>query len=418
MKQIFQFLWRVKIYTIIALIILAIVGFSMYKKATAKPDLTFDRVTKETIVDSVSESGNLEIEGQANIASPAEGVVDNIYVENGDFVYTGQTLFTAKSTATEQDKATALSSFLAAQNNTLVAEQTKGTYSAGVDTAKQTLYAAQVNYNNISRWYKIHQNNSTTGRPYTSKDVASAQAAVDAAQQNLAVAEQKLADADAAISSAKEAETAAKINYDNKNVFKVTAPSSGTVSNIAVNPGDKVSPAVSGGKSVLIISRSKNILFTAQINENEIPKMKIGQTAKITVDAVKDKTFDAVIKNIDEIGTNTAGVITFNVYFSLNQADENFRSGMSGNVEVKVLRHENVLTVANAAVKPYQDGKAVQVIDTSKPKKGNMPELKYIPVKTGIKGSDRTEITEGLSEGEEVIINNTANQFKSNLFGG
>lgn len=418
MKKILEFLWRVKVYTIIVVIILAIVGFSMYKKANSAPKLEFDKVTRQTVVDVVSESGNIILEGQANIMSSAEGVVSKIYVKNGDHVYTGQALFSAQSTASDQDKATALASLLSASSATNTARQTKISLQASLDTAQQAVYSAERAYQITESGFRHKDTNPATSKTYKQIEVDAAAKTLSAAQQNLEAASLRVNDADQSIAAAQETEAAAKLNYDNKNAFTVKAPSSGVVSNISINVGDKVNTTLAGGKSVLVITRSKNLLFTAQINENEITKLKIDQTASIIIDAIKEKTFNGKVKNIDAVGTNIAGVVIFNVYFTVDDADANLLSGMSGSVEIEVARHENVLTVANAAIKPYQSGKAVQITDTSKPSKNNDSELKYITIKTGLKGTERTEIIEGLEEGMEIVINNTTNQFKSNLFGG
>lgn len=417
MKNIFAFLWRYKIYTIIALIILAIIGTSCWKKNNSGVVYTYDKVTRQTITDLVSESGNLQLEGQANITSPIEGVINQIYVENGDYVGADSALFSVKSNATDIEKAAAYASLLAAQSNLKIARQADGTHLAAVDTAKATLASAEINYHNIYTWYTHGYKNVATNRHYTQTEVDGAKASVDAAEQGLANAKQALTDTSVAVEAAQAAADSAQETYDSKTIYTVKANRAGTVSNLSANIGDKAS-ALTTTSPIMIIAGSDKLTFKTQINENEVAKLKIDQAANVTIDAVKEKIFKANITEIDTIGTNISGVITFNVYFALNETDETMRSGMSGNVDVVVTEHKDVLTVSNAAIKPYQDGKAVQVIDTTKPKKGKTPILKYVPVKTGIKGPERTEILEGLTEGTEIIINNTGNQFKSNIFGG
>lgn len=418
MKKVFAFLWRFKIYTIIALIILAIIGYSVWKKNNSGVVYSFDKVTRATITDLVSESGNLQLEGQASITSPIEGVINQIYVKNGDRIASGSSLFSVKSNATEIEKAAAYASLLSAQSNLKVAQQADGTHQAAVDTARATYLSTQVNYHNVYTWYNHGYKNLATNRHYTQQEVDSAKSSMDAAEQNLTNTEQALADTASAVQATQATIDSAQESYDSKNIYTVKASRAGTVYNIGVNPGDKVSAMSPTSTSAMVIAGSDNLAFKTQINENDVAKLKIDQEANIAIDAVKDKTFKSNISEIDTIGTNTSGVITFNVYFSLRDTDEAMRSGMSGSVNVVVAEHKDVLTVANSAVKPYQSGKAVQVVDTTKPKTGKTPALKYMPVKTGLKGTERTEILEGLNEGDEVVINNTGNQFKSNLFGG
>ena len=100
----------------------------------------------------------------------------------------------------------------------------------------------------------------------------------------------------------------------------------------------------------------------------------MGQRANVTINSIKDKTFSGVVVRVDEFGTDTSGVITFNVYVQLSDPSDQIKPSMSGVVTIETATHENALVVPNSAVKPYKGGKAVQVKDTSKP--GN--QLKYV----------------------------------------
>lgn len=416
-----NFLNKYKIYLIIVLIIGGLIGWSNFAKANKKTDYITDKVTIGTISDFVTESGNVMTEGQANISSSSEGIVAEILVSNDDYVSTGQPLFKVQSTSTDLDKATAQSSFLSAQNNTNTAIQAKNSYGSGVETARKTLYDAQTSYNNVKRWFITHATNTATGRKYTQIDVNAATAALKAAEENLTIAEQKYADADLAIQAAQAAEDVAKQNYENKNIFTIKAPSSGKISNISINIGDKVGSTNTSATSTpsMIISKSRELIFKTMINEIDITKLKLDQPAEITVDAIKNQTFKGKIYQIDEIGTNSAGVISYGVYLSIDNQDSSMRAGMSGSINVEAQKHENVLTVSNSAIKPYQGGKAIQILKDQTVKGKTTKALTYIPVKVGLKGLERTEIISGVNAGEEVIVaTKTTAKTKSVLSGG
>lgn len=416
--KLLSFLKRNWIWLTIILVILIFVGLSVSKARKAKNQYSTDIVKRETVADTVSETGNIVAEGQANIYSPIEGIVETSFVKNGDSVSENQKLFLVKSTATDQDKAASYSAYLTAQNNVTLAEQSKRTLEIQLQTAQKQLVDAQADLQIVVKSTYLGELNPATSNKYSPSDMESAKAAVAIAQSTLTAAEQKVDEADQAIGAAQGAEESALIALNAKSSVLVKAPTSGLVSNLSIFIGDRVNTSSLSSAPALVIAKSNNPVFKAQINEIDILKLKVGQTGIATIDAAKNQKFNTKVSKIDDIGTNTSGVITYNVYFEFETADAALKSGMSGNISVETEKHENVLTVANAAVKPYQDGKAVQVIDPTLPKKKNLPQLKYIPVKTGIKTSDRTEIIEGLSEGMEVIINNTSNQFKSNLFGG
>ncbi|MEI6040159.1 MAG: HlyD family efflux transporter periplasmic adaptor subunit [Candidatus Berkelbacteria bacterium] len=419
MTNLFSFINRNKVYFIIILIIAGLIGFSLWKKANTPPNYITDTVKRDSISDIVSESGNLITEGQANISSPIEGVISSILVSNGEKVSKDQPLFTVSSVATDQDKAIANANLLAAQSNTAISHQTEITLGAALDTAKQQLFNAQNTYNTVHKGYRGRTTNPSTGKTYKYIEFQSAEAALAAAKENLQAAQQKYDDVNKSIEASQAAEASAQMTYDGKNNLIVKAPSAGTVYNLSVNIGDKVSLASGSSTSapILIITKSEKLIFKTQINEIDITKLQIDQAATIKIDAIKDKTFDAKIDKIDKIGTNTQGVISYNVYFSITNPDPNMRSSMSGSVDVEVAKHENVLTVANSAIKPYQGGKAVQVEETKTVNGKTKKTLTYLPVKIGLKGIERTEILEGIQEGQIVILSTAAKTTSSPLGG-
>lgn len=419
MTNLFSFINRNKVYFIIILIIAGLIGFSLWKKANTPPNYITDTVKRDSISDIVSESGNLITEGQANISSPIEGVISSILVSNGEKVSKDQPLFTVSSVATDQDKAIANANLLAAQSNTAISHQTEITLGAALDTAKQQLFNAQNTYNTVYKGYRGRTTNPSTGKTYKYIEFQSAEAALAAAKENLQAAQQKYDDVNKSIEASQAAEASAQMTYDGKNNLIVKAPSAGTVYNLSVNIGDKVSLASGSSTSapILIITKSEKLIFKTQINEIDITKLQIDQAATIKIDAIKDKTFDAKIDKIDKIGTNTQGVISYNVYFSITNPDPNMRSSMSGSVDVEVAKHENVLTVANSAIKPYQGGKAVQVEETKTVNGKTKKTLTYLPVKIGLKGIERTEILEGIQEGQIVILSTAAKTTSSPLGG-
>lgn len=152
-----------------------------------------------------------------------------------------------------------------------------------------------------------------------------------------------------------------------------------------------------------------------QLNEVDFPVVKIGQTATVTLPAVKDRTFHGKIVRIDKIGTNSSSVITFNAYLSLTDANQEVAPNMTANVDIETARHENARTVSNSALKPYKGGHAVQVLDE---KQKGPNKIKLVPVTIGIQGLDRTEILSGVSEGTVVVTGTTTPTTSSPTGGG
>jgi RND family efflux transporter MFP subunit len=220
------------------------------------------------------------------------------------------------------------------------------------------------------------------------------------AQDNWLAAEANYKNQQSAITSAQAAVTNTYLAYQATQDSTVTAPLAGSVHNLDGVAGSLVS-AASPVTPVCILSTG-NEAFTIKttVNEVDINKIKVGDTTTITFDAIKDKTFTGKIIQSDEFGTNVSGVVNYTVFASVDDGNGLIKPGMTANLSINTNKHDHVLTVLNAAIRPYKGAKAVQIIN-----KQGKPD--YLKVMTGIKGTDRTEVTSGVKEGQKVIIGNT-----------
>ena len=312
-------------------------------------------------------------------------------------------------------KSNALTSYNNASNAVKQAEEAKLAIEAQLKIAKKQKIDARESFRFASTGFKNGLINPITGVVYSKYEVDSSRAAFTAAEANFDAFFTKYNDADQTINLAKEAEQNALLNYENLLGQIIKSPTNGFVSNLKIAVGDKVTPNTMGApiSPCLIIADTNNLYLEAPFNEIDLPKIKIGQFSSLTFDAAKGKKFNGTINRIDSIGKDTQGVITYNVYIKINNPDDLLKPGMSGDVEVEIEKHEAVLTVPSAAVKHYQNGKAIQVLEII----DNKQELKYLPVEIGLKSIDKTEIINGLSEGQEIVISQINNAAR-NLFSG
>jgi HlyD family secretion protein len=151
----------------------------------------------------------------------------------------------------------------------------------------------------------------------------------------------------------------------------------------------------------MIIGNQTNNAIQTTASEVDVNKIALGQNVDITFSAVPNKTYKGKIIQIDSYGTNTNGVITYNIFVQINQPDNNIRPDMSANLTIDTAEKSGVLTVANSAVVPYQNGKAVQIVDPKTKK------VKFIPVTIGLRGFTRSEVISGVNAGTKVILGNT-----------
>lgn len=192
--------------------------------------------------------------------------------------------------------------------------------------------------------------------------------------------------------------------------YYVYAPFAGTVAKLNIIKGDSAS---AGTAVATIITAQK----TAEIsfNEVDIAKIKIGQKATLTFDAIPDLAMTGQVVQIDSIGTVSQGVVNYNVKVAMDTQDERIKSGMSVSASIILDTRINVLVVPGTAVKGQAGAKYVEVLEEKDiTSVGSGSEAYYsvtAPTKKtvviGESSDSETEIISGLSEGDKVITKTT-----------
>lgn len=380
---------RNKTFVIILLLVVTYFVSKQVQNANARPQYLTQTVNRATISQIVSETGNIATANRFDVYSSSTGIIEKIYIKDGEYVKTNQNLFQVRSTATDQEKAAAFATYQSAAS----------AYQQALNNRRNT----QALVDNIHDQLKDHSGNENFAQKATR---TSSEVANDNASDALKTAE----------SSLKSAEF---IYRATQNVI-VKAPSSGTIANLAYQVGDKVTAnnstiTTSTNPPVLTIADLSAYTVKLALNEVDIPKVKNGDSAQLTLDAFPGKTFYGQVIHVDSIGTNTLGVITYNIVVQISNPEDSIRPAMTANVDIEVDKAENVLTVPNSAIKPYEGKKAVQVIDP------RTKIAKYIPVEIGIKSPERTEIKSGVDEGTQIITgtkNGTVKPISNSPLGG
>lgn len=389
----FSLSWKKKI---IGVVILLVVLFFLVRTLTPKkPQFETATVTKSTVSDVISESGNVQAAAQFDVYSPTTGYVEEVYVENGDQVTENQQLFKVKSTATEKEKADASAALLQAQGTLGNANATMFSLQAAKDNAWDTYYQLATS--------SKYQNGD--GSPVND---ARALPEFTTAQNTWFAAEAQFKNQQTVVNQAKAALGSASLAYNATQNAIVKSPAAGTVANLIARVGEKVEArnATSSNTPELIVGNFTNNVISIDLNEVDVNNAQPGQTVDLVFDAMRDKTYKGRVVSVASVGRNDSGVITYNTRVSIDDADSKIRPGMTVTVSINTQKHENVLTVPNNAIKPYKGGKAVLIPGAGKDKvNGKTLPFHYVPVKTGIKGITRTEVLSGVTEGETVVTN-------------
>ncbi len=179
----------------------------------------------------------------------------------------------------------------------------------------------------------------------------------------------------------------------------------GVIASIDVKKGE----SVSSNTVATLITKQK--VAKISLNEIDVVKVKMGQKATITFDAIDDLTITGEVVEIDALGEVNQGVVTYNVKIAFNTQDERVRPGMSTSVAIITDAKQNVLMVLNAAIKYKNDTQYVEILSDNN-------TIIYQQVEIGISNDMYTEIVSGLEEGEKVVSSQTTSSSGSNSGGG
>ena len=387
---------------LIALAALVVVGgaagyYLLGSSSTAT--VHYRTVTAETgdLTVEVTATGTLEPLTQVDISSELSGVVRAVAVEENQYVKKGAVLAELDTTRLLAEIERAEASVKAAQ--------------AKVKDAETTLKETTTAY---ERAAQLTQRGMATTQSLEAAEAARdrAQAALDAAEANAAItiAELKLQQADLQKST-------------------IYAPIDGIILTRDVDPGQTVASSLQAPVLFVIAADLRKMELLAAVDEADIGGVQAGQKARFTVDAFPGRTFTANIRDIAYASVTTDGVVTYDARLEVDNSELLLRPGMTATVEIITREATDVLMVPSAAFRfrpsVVEQGSRwrldrlfqpprmfnrntstnVQRTDGSRALyvlKNGAPE--QIHVKTGATDADRTEITSGLSAGDNVII--------------
>ena len=210
--------------------------------------------------------------------------------------------------------------------------------------------------------------------------------------------------------------------------YTLSAPFDGIVAKIDVKQGDPVSPS-----SVVATIITKQKIALLSFNEIDASKIKIGQKATLTFDAIEDVSITGKVAKVDTLGTVSQGVVTYNADIMFDTQDDRVKQGMSVSAEIITDVRQNVLIVSGSAVKSQGNMHYVEMLENNAAAKSvsaNTPlpfktAPRRVPVEIGLANDTSIEIVSGLNEGDLVVTrtiapssaNTNATQQAPSLFG-
>lgn len=379
---------RKKLSLFLGVVILIIIASSVWSALTKPSPYTQQKAVRADVTELISESGKITAAGVVPIYSTTNGIVDEVYVKNGDVVSDEQALFHVKSTATIQEKDEARSSYMAAKST--------------LDAAQATKWSLQADM--FSKWdtfKELAESDEFENSDGSPKDRERAVPEFHIPQKEWLAAEANYKNQDVVIAQKSAAASAAWQAYQATQDSEVHAVIGGVIRNLGVAVGDGVAVPTattinSIAPSMLVVDDQSQTMLKITVNENDVVKIKPGQKAEVTLDSIAGKSFKAVVDRVDTVSVSQTDAAQYSVYIKLTDNTSQIRRGATADVDVIVAKKSNVLTVPNAAIKPYKGGKAVRVV-------GKNNTLEYKPVTIGARGNTRTEVVSGLEEGDMVV---------------
>lgn len=408
---------------VIALIVLVVMkkNGALGKDNTIK--VSIEQVKLRNIIETVTANGKIQPEKDIKVSPFISGEIVELTVKEGDQVEMGQLLakIDPEMYQTAYDRA----------------EASMNSIKADMARAKASLAQAEADFlqnrldfeRNQKLWEKQVISDAEFERIEAAYEMS--KSSVDAAEETYKASEFQVKSSKASLREARE-------NLTRTAVF---APQDGTVSLLSVEKGERVQGAsqFSAGTELMRIANLNNMEVHVEVNENDIVRVSIGDTAIIEVDAYLKDKFKGIVTEIatsaNTLGTSADQVTNFDVKVRmLSQSYKHlvdgkpagfspFRPGMSASVDIQTEHRINVPSVEIAAVTTRDDttGRIKSSYEKFKEEKEENPnenqekEIKeYVfayedgkavmyEVKTGIQDNKYIEILSGLEEGQELI---------------
>ena len=355
------------------------------------------KVEKGDIARSVVATGKIEPLAKVQVKSKASGIVKEIFVHYGDRVRHGQVMVELDkeelSARVREARAFLMAAQAALQAAQAAYERNQVEAQApDLPFLKAALERASGLYQDGLISKALLEDAEKAYQLALNKQMAALQA-VAVTQAEVARSRAQVAQAQAALERAEE---------DLRN-STITSPMDGLVLSRDVEVGDAVSSIlVLGSQATLVTTLGdvSEVYVLGKVDEADIGKVFLSQRARIKVESFPDKSFEGQVTKISPMGVEKDNVTTFEVRVSIHNPSGELKANMSANAEIILEEKLGVLLIPEAAVIYDKDRNASVEIADPKGENGR----RKLAVKLGISNGVKTEILEGLQEGQEVIL--------------
>lgn len=358
---------------IAAYILLAAVVLWVLLRPSKREEISLETAptSRIAISNSVTATGTVEPVTEVEVGTQVSGIIDRLYVDYNDVVKAGQ----------------------------LIAEMDKVTLQAELESSEAELASCKTEYEyqskNYARTKTLHEKELVSDQEY------------DEALYLYEKARNAYAQSQAAIVKVKQ----------NLDYATITSPIDGVVISRAVEEGQTVAAGFETPTLFTIANDLTQMRVIADVDEADIGQVADGQRVRFTVDAYPDDTFEGTVEQVRLEATTESSVVTYEVVITAHNPDLKLKPGLTANVTIYTLEKENALSIPTKALRFVPDAGLLSELDMSVAsdsvpavagkrevwvRSGQRLTPRYVT--TGATSGDRTEILDGLTDGEEVAV--------------
>lgn len=326
---------------------------------------TMVAVSRQDIATSVTATGTIEPVTKVEVGTQVSGIIDKIYVDYNSEVKKGQVI-------AELDKTNLLSELTSAKSNLANAQSELDYEKANFDRYATLFDKGLVSVN----------------------DYETARLSFEKARQQIVVQQQNVAKA-----------------QTNLGYATITSPIDGIVLSREVEEGQTVASAMTTPTLFYIAQDLTDMRVIADVDEADIGGVKQGQRVTFTVDAFPDDVFAGQVTQVRQEATTESNVVTYEVVISAPNKDLKLLPGLTANVTIYTAERVGVLAVPSKALRFSPNAallapdQTVQDTDAkTKVWQFDGRVFKALPISTGLNGGLMVEVTDGLMEGDKVVV--------------
>ena len=357
------------------------------------------QVERRTLVEGVNANGRVEPLARVAVMSRASGIIEELYVEEGDRVELDQPL-------AELDREQLQAQLAQDQADQAAASARVAAAEARVAEAEVRMADPEIEFlqREAARLRMLEDEGQVSVRD------------LDNAERGLAMAQHRLAriDAELAVLRASLAEARAALESADAELERSTTaleeatilcPMPGIVLVRDKEIGDGVSSILTAGGNatqILTIGDLSSMHVEARVDEVDLGKIQEGMPARITVDAHRGRILDGRVERIAPAGSvDDNGIVTFEVEVSVQDPDGLLRPDMTADAKLVLALKEDALTLPQRAITREEDGSwsVLRVLG-----EGEEARAEKAAVEIGLSDGLVTEILSGLTEGESVLL--------------